>query len=35
MRRDGRTKTIMAFAMRKLPGSICNAIGSMLYKHLV
>jgi lipid II:glycine glycyltransferase (peptidoglycan interpeptide bridge formation enzyme) len=35
MRRDGRAKMIMAFAMRILPGSMCNAAGSLLYKHLV
>jgi hypothetical protein len=35
MRRDGRAKSIMAFAMRILPDSLCNAAGRLLYKHLV
>jgi len=35
LRRNGRAKAIMAFAIRTLPASICNAAGSLLYRHLV
>lgn len=35
LRRDGRAKALMAFAMRALPPSLCNAASTLLYKHLV
>ena len=35
LRRNGRAKAVMAFAMRTFPATLSNAVSNLLYKHLV